>query len=114
MTASTIGVVPDHDGQELGHYATREAAEMAAETIARKPEAEQIVHLPLKERVQTFCEGWLAILQELVDLGFEIELTGFETAEVVLMLNDWKLGSDNSNAEDACPASLIGSGIEAE
>jgi hypothetical protein len=53
--------------------------------------------------------GWdretLAIeLQELVDVGFEIELTGFETAEVDLMLNDWKLASDNSHAEDACPS----------
>jgi DNA modification methylase len=42
-------------------------------------------------------------LQELIDLGFEVELTGFETAEIDLMLNDLRLASDDDNAEDACP-----------
>lgn len=41
-------------------------------------------------------------LQELVDLGFEVELTGFETAEIDLMLADLQL-ADDDKAADACP-----------
>jgi DNA modification methylase len=53
--------------------------------------------------------GWdreiLAIeLQELVNVGFDIELTGFETAEIDLMLEEWQLSSaDNNAAEDEHP-----------
>lgn len=46
--------------------------------------------------------GWdgeiLAIeLQGLIDLGFDVELTGFETAEIDLILDDWQ----EASAEDA-------------
>ena len=42
--------------------------------------------------------GWdreiLAIeMQELINIGFEVELTGFETAEIDLMLEEWQLSS---------------------
>ena len=50
--------------------------------------------------------GWnkeiLAIeLQGLLDLNFEVELTGFETAEIDLLLEDINAGADES--DDACP-----------
>lgn len=54
--------------------------------------------------------GWdreiLAIeMQELVDLGFEIELTGFETAEIDLMLDERKFACNDANGpEDDRPA----------
>src|SRR3981081_4458579 len=50
--------------------------------------------------------GWdreiLAIeLQGLIDLGFEVELTGFEPAEIDLILCDWKEASaEAATAED--------------
>lgn len=53
--------------------------------------------------------GWdreiLALeMQDLIDLGFEVELTGFEAAEVDLILDDWRLAStDNGESEDDCP-----------
>lgn len=48
--------------------------------------------------------GWdreiLAIeLQALIDLGFEVELTGFETAEVDMIIADWQ----EANAESCAP-----------
>ena len=57
--------------------------------------------IALKARWERYT---LAIeLQELIDLGFEVELTGFETAEIDLMLNDLRLASDDDKGEDACP-----------
>jgi hypothetical protein len=56
MAAAAIHVVPDDSfddwvvrgdvGQEFGHYPTREAAELVAQEIARKREADLVVHLP--------------------------------------------------------------------
>ena len=39
-------IVRGNIGQEFGHFPTREEAELAAEPLARKREAELIVHLP--------------------------------------------------------------------
>ena len=52
--------------------------------------------------------GWdrdiLAIeLQGLIDLGFEVELTGFETAEIDLVLSEWlEASGEQTNPEDQC------------
>jgi uncharacterized protein DUF2188 len=56
MAAPVLHIVPDHSfddwivlddgGRELGHYPTREAAELVAQALARKLEGEIIVHLP--------------------------------------------------------------------
>ena len=56
MAAAAIHVVPDDsfedwvvrddNGDEFGHYATREAAELVAQAIARKCGDELVVHLP--------------------------------------------------------------------
>jgi hypothetical protein len=73
MAAAAIHVVPDDSfddwvvredvGHELGHYATREAAERAAHAMAREREAELVIHLPDgRTSRQSFAKGWLARL----------------------------------------------------
>jgi hypothetical protein len=50
-------------GRELGHYPTREEAELAAEKIAREREADLIIHLPDGRTVRrSFAKGWIARL----------------------------------------------------
>jgi hypothetical protein len=73
MAAAAIHVVPDDSfddwvvrgdiGDEYGHYATREAAELAAQAIARAREAELIIHLPDGRTTRkSFKKGWAARL----------------------------------------------------
>jgi len=73
MAAAAIHIVPDDNfddwvvrgdiGQEFGHYPTREAAEQAAEAIAREREAELVVHLPDgRTSHKSFAKGWVARL----------------------------------------------------
>jgi hypothetical protein len=54
-------VVRDENGAELGHYPTREAAEIVGETLARKRGDELVIHLPDgRTNRKTFAKGWLA------------------------------------------------------
>jgi hypothetical protein len=56
MAATALHIVPDEcfddwilrddSGRELGHYPTREAAELVAQPLARRLESEIVVHLP--------------------------------------------------------------------
>jgi hypothetical protein len=56
MAATALHIVPDEcfddwisrddSGRELGHYPAREAAELAAQALARRLESEIVVHLP--------------------------------------------------------------------
>jgi hypothetical protein len=73
MSAAAIHVVPDDSfddwivrgdiGHEFGHYPTREAAELAAEAIARERQSELVVHLPDgKMSRKSFAKGWVARL----------------------------------------------------
>jgi len=73
MAASAIHVVPDDSfddwvvrgdiGKEFGHYATREAAELAAQAIARELETKLVIHLPDgRRKCESFTKGWLARL----------------------------------------------------
>jgi hypothetical protein len=73
MTSTAIHVVPDDSfddwvvrggiGNELGHYPTREAAELVAQAIAREREADLVVHLPDgRTRRTSFKKGWAARL----------------------------------------------------
>lgn len=56
-------VVRDDKGRELGHYPTREGAELAAQPIAREFEAMLVVHLPDgRTSCTNFARGWLAKL----------------------------------------------------
>jgi hypothetical protein len=55
-------VVRDDNEQELGHYPTREAAELAAQ--ARKRGDELVVHLPDgRMSRKSFTKGWAARLR---------------------------------------------------
>ena len=73
MAAAAIHVVPDDNfddwvvrddnGDEFGHYATREAAELADQAIARKCGDDLVVHLPDgRMSRQSFAKGWAARL----------------------------------------------------
>jgi Uncharacterized protein conserved in bacteria (DUF2188) len=73
MPAAAIQVVPDDsfedwvvrddDGHVFGHFPTRETAEPVAEAIARKCEADLVVHLPDgRTSRKSFAKGWLARL----------------------------------------------------
>jgi Uncharacterized protein conserved in bacteria (DUF2188) len=54
-------VVRDEDGSELGHYPTREEAEIVGETRARKRGDELVIHLPDgRTNRKSFAKGWLA------------------------------------------------------
>jgi len=60
--------------------------------------------------------GWdrdiLAIeLQGLIDLGFNVELTGFETGEIDLILDEWKEASTEATAADQIPECDAGPAI---
>lgn len=73
MARWTVHVVPDdsfedwvvrtESGSELGHYATREAAELAAEAMARNQGIELVVHLPDGRTIsRNLRKEWLARL----------------------------------------------------
>ena len=53
-------IVRDDNGRELGHYPTREAAELFAEPMVRRCRSDLIIHLP-DGRLQrkSFAGGWL-------------------------------------------------------
>jgi hypothetical protein len=56
-------VVRDDNGNELGHYPTREDAERVAQPIARELETRLVIHLPDGRTSSTnFAKGWLARL----------------------------------------------------
>ena len=62
-TASTTGSCAANIGNECGHYATREATELAAQAIARELETKLVIHLPDgRRRCESFTKGWLARL----------------------------------------------------
>ena len=77
MAAAAIHVVPDDSfddwvvrgdiGPEFGHFPTREAAELAAQAIAREREAELIIYLPDgRTSRKSFRNGWAARLREMI------------------------------------------------
>ena len=77
MAPAAIHIVPDDNfddwivrgniGQEFGHFSTREEAELAAEPLPRKREAELIVHLPDgRMSRKSFKKGWTARLLEMI------------------------------------------------
>jgi len=73
MAAAAIHVVPDDSfddwvvrgdiGNEFGHYGTREAAELAAQAMAREFGTDVVVHLPDgRTSSQKFAKGWVSRL----------------------------------------------------
>jgi len=67
MAASALHIVPDDSfddwivrddsGRELGHYPTREAAELVAQALARKLEGEIVIHFPDGRTSRTSRKG---------------------------------------------------------
>jgi len=66
----TIHIVPDENfddwivregtGREFGHYATREAAELVAEPLAKERGSELVIHLPGGgTNRKSFANWWL-------------------------------------------------------
>ena len=54
-------IVRDEAGSELGHFPTRDEAEIVGEALARKRGEELVIHLPDGcTRRKTFAKGWLA------------------------------------------------------
>ena len=71
MTVTAIHVMPDDrfddwivqddSGRELGHYPTREAAELVAHPLAQQRCGDLVIHLPDgRTSRQSFAKGWLA------------------------------------------------------
>ena len=54
-------IVRDVDGRELGHYPTREAAELVAQALARERRSELIIHLPDGRTMRkSLAKSWVA------------------------------------------------------
>jgi hypothetical protein len=52
-------IVQDDSGRELGHYSTREAAELFARPLAQKRGGELVIHLPDGQtNRQSFAKWW--------------------------------------------------------
>lgn len=110
----TNPILTDDNLQILAGHGRLEAAKIIGLTavpsirLSHMSEAEKRAYV-IADNAIALKAGWdreiLAIeLQELVDLGFEIELTGFETAEVDLMLDEWKLSANGDDEpEDEHP-----------
>ena len=73
MAATAIHVVPDDnfddwvvrndDRHEIGHYPTREEAELAAQATARELQTKLVVHLPDgRTNCTNFTKSWIARL----------------------------------------------------
>jgi len=73
MIGAPIHVVPDDafddwivredDGRELGHYPTRESAEVIGQAIARNRGGALLIHLPDgRSQRESFERGWLSRL----------------------------------------------------
>jgi Uncharacterized protein conserved in bacteria (DUF2188) len=73
ITAPPIHVAPDDafddwivhedDGRELGHYPTRESAELVGQAIARSRGGTLVIHLPDgRSQCKSFARGWLSRL----------------------------------------------------
>ena len=51
-------VIQDDDGRELGHFPTREAAELVAQPLAQEQRGELVTHLPDGKTIrQSFANG---------------------------------------------------------
>ncbi|MEA2996818.1 MAG: hypothetical protein QOG74_2367 [Alphaproteobacteria bacterium] len=56
-------VIQEDDGRELGHFPTRESAELVAQMLALKRGGELVIHLPDgRTNRRSFKKGWFARL----------------------------------------------------
>jgi hypothetical protein len=108
-------VLIDDDGQIIAGHGRVEAAKLLGlltvptVRLSHLTEAERRAYILADNRLAEKA-GWdreiLAIeLQALIDLDFEVELTGFETAEIDLCLEEAREASDDTGGpEDVVPA----------
>jgi hypothetical protein len=73
MARATVHVVPnanfegwivcDESGRELGHFPTREGAELTAQTVARERRSDVVIHFPDgRTDRKTVAKVWIARL----------------------------------------------------
>jgi hypothetical protein len=54
-------VIQEDSGRELGHFPTRESAELVAQALAQKRGGELVIHLPDgRTNRRSFRKGWIA------------------------------------------------------
>jgi hypothetical protein len=74
MTVAAIHIMPDYrfddwivqddQGRELGHYPTREAAELVAQRLAQRRRGELVIHLPDgRTSLGSFAKWWARFFQ---------------------------------------------------
>src|ERR1700716_612111 len=103
-------ILTDDSLQIIAGHGRHEAAKLLGMTtvpsirLSHMSETEKRAYIIADNEI-ALKAGWdrepLAIeLQGLIDLGFEVELTGFEPAEIDLILGDWQEASGGSVPED--------------
>lgn len=103
-------ILTDDDLQIIAGHGRLEAAKLLGMTavpfirLSHMTEAEKRAYVVADNQI-ALKAGWdreiLAIeLQGLIDIGFEVELTGFEPTEIDLILENWQEASIEANAED--------------
>jgi DNA modification methylase len=106
----TNPILTDDNLQIIAGHGRHEAAKLLGMTtvpsicLSHMSETEKRAYV-LADNAIALKAGWdretLAIeLQGLIDLGFEVELTGFEPAEIDLILGDWQEASGEAVAPD--------------
>ena len=110
-------ILTDDNSQIIAGHGRLEAAKLLGMTtvpsirLSHMSETEKRAYI-VADNAIALKAGWdretLAIeLQGLIDLGFDVELTGFEPAEIDLILGDWQEASGGSAApEDQCAEPL--------
>jgi ParB-like chromosome segregation protein Spo0J len=102
-------ILTDDNSQIIAGHGRLEAAKLLGMTtvpsirLSHMSETEKRAYIIADNEI-ALKAGWdretLAIeLQGLIDLGFEVELTGFEPAEIDLILGDWQ----EASSEPAAP-----------
>jgi DNA modification methylase len=106
----TNPILTDDDSQIIAGHGRLEAAKLLGMTtvpairLSHMSEIEKRAYIIADNEI-ALKAGWdreiLAIeLQGLIDLGFEVELTGFEPAEIDLIIGEWQESSGEPASED--------------
>jgi DNA modification methylase len=114
-------ILTDDNLHIIAGHGRVEAAKLLGEAtvptlrLSHLSEADKRAYL-LADNALATKAGWdrdiLAIeLQGLIDLGFDVELTGFETAEIDLILDEWQEASAEATAADQIPECDAGPAI---
>jgi hypothetical protein len=115
-------ILTDDNSQIIAGHGRLEAAKLLGMTtvpsirLSHMSESEKRAYI-IADNAIALKAGWdreiLAIeLQGLIDLGFEVELTGFEPAEIDLILGDWQEASgEASEPEDQYSDPLEGATV---